>query len=56
MIDMRLKDQTLDTLMNQGITIKTTHDLTSGSYLVRVVVRDSEGQTISARNGAVEIP
>ncbi len=55
-IDLRLKDQTLDTLLNQGITVKTTHDLTPGSYLVRVVVRDSEGQTMAARNGAVEIP
>ena len=55
-IDMRLKDQTLDVLMNQGITVKTTHELISGSYLVRLVVRDSEGQTMAARNGAVEIP
>ncbi len=55
-IDLRLKDQTLNTLLNQGITVKTTHDLTPGSYLVRVVVRDSEGQTMAARNGAVEIP
>jgi VWFA-related protein len=55
-IDMRLKSQTLDTLLTQGITVKTTHDLTPGSYLVRLVVRDSEGQTMAARNGAVEIP
>jgi hypothetical protein len=28
----------------------------SGSYVVRLVVRDSEGRTMSAQNGAVEIP
>lgn len=54
-VEMRLRDQTLDSL-NSGITVKTTLDLTPGSYLVRLVVRDSEGQTMSARNGVVEIP
>lgn len=54
-IDLRLRDQTLETLTS-GITVKTTLDVTPGSYLVRLVVRDSEGQTMSARNGVVEIP
>ncbi|MBZ5633466.1 MAG: VWA domain-containing protein [Acidobacteriia bacterium] len=54
-VDMRLRDQTLDSL-NSAITVKTTLDVTPGSYLVRLVVRDSEGQTMSARNGVVEIP
>jgi hypothetical protein len=27
-----------------------------GSYFVRVVVRDAEGQKMAALNGAVEIP
>jgi VWFA-related protein len=54
-VELRLRDQTLDSI-NSGITVKTTLDLTPGSYLVRLVVRDSEGQTMSARNGVVEIP
>jgi hypothetical protein len=54
-IDLRLRDQTLETLTS-GITVKTTLDVTPGSYLVRLVVRDSEGQNMSARNGVVEIP
>jgi hypothetical protein len=54
-VDLRLRDQTLENL-NSGITVKTTLDITPGSYLVRLVVRDSEGQTMSARNGVVEIP
>jgi len=58
-VDLRLRDQTLDSLTDSpgsGVTVKTTLDLTPGSYLVRLVVRDSEGQTMSARNGVVEIP
>jgi hypothetical protein len=27
-----------------------------GTYLVRLVVRDAEGQQMSAANGSVEIP
>ncbi len=54
-VDLRLRDQTLETL-SSGVTVKTTLDITPGSYLVRLVVRDSEGQTMSARNGVVEIP
>jgi VWFA-related protein len=54
-VDLRLRDQTLDNL-NGGMTVKTTLDITPGSFLVRLVVRDSEGQTMSARNGVVEIP
>ncbi len=54
-VEMRLRDQTLETVTS-GITVKTTLDITPGSYLVRLVVRDSEGQTMSARNGVVEIP
>jgi hypothetical protein len=54
-VDLRLRDQTLESL-SSGITVKTTLDITPGNYLVRLVVRDSEGQTMSARNGVVEIP
>jgi VWFA-related protein len=55
-VEMRLKDQTLEALPAQGITIRSTFDLTPGNYVVRLVVRDSEGQTMAARNGAVQIP
>jgi VWFA-related protein len=55
-VDMRLKDQTLATLTDAGITVKNTLDISSGSYVVRLVVRDSEGQLMSAQNGALEIP
>lgn len=55
-IEMRLKDSTLETLPDNGITVKSTLDVQSGSYIVRLVVRDSEGQVMSAQNSAVVIP
>jgi VWFA-related protein len=55
-IDMKLKDQTLETMPQSGLTVKSTLDVSSGSYVIRLVVRDSEGQLISAQNGVVEIP
>jgi VWFA-related protein len=54
-LDMHLKDDTLANRMGSGITLKTNFDLKPGGYLVRLVVRDAEGQ-ISAANGAVDIP
>jgi len=55
-IDMRLKDETFEARLAAGLTIKSSFDVTPGNYVVRLVVRDAEGQTMSARNGAVQIP
>jgi len=55
-IDMKLKDQTLETMPQSGLTVKSTLDVASGSYVIRLVVRDSEGQMMAAQNGVVEIP
>jgi VWFA-related protein len=54
-LEMRLKDDTLANRLGSGITIKSSFDVKPGSYLVRLVVRDTEGQ-LAATNGAVEIP
>jgi hypothetical protein len=54
-VDMRLKDETLDHMSN-GVTVKTTFEVQPGTYLVRLVVRDAEGQALSATNNAVNIP
>jgi VWFA-related protein len=54
-VTMRLKDDTLQHKLSSGITLKTSFDVKPGNYLVRLVVRDSEGQLMSAENGAVEI-
>ncbi len=55
-VEMKLRDQTLDTLTDSGITVKSNLDVSSGDYVVRLVVRDSEGQVMSALNSAVTIP
>jgi VWFA-related protein len=54
-VTFRLKDETLASKLNSGITMKTNFDAKPGSYLVRVVIRDADGQ-MAAENGAVEIP
>jgi len=56
LVEMRLQDSTLEKVLNSGITVKTNFDVAPGSYVIRLVVRDSEGQTMAARNGVVEIP
>src|SRR5580704_6796601 len=55
-LTMRWKDATLESKLASGITLKTSFDVKPGSYLVRLVVRDKEGQAMSAENGAIEIP
>lgn len=55
-LEMRLKDETLENKLRSGLTVKTNFDVKPGTYLVRLVVRDSEGQLMSAENGSVEIP
>jgi VWFA-related protein len=55
-VEMRLLDASLEKLLNSGITVRTNFDVAPGSYVIRLVVRDSEGQTMAARNGVVEIP
>ncbi len=54
-VQMRLKDETLESKLASGITLKSIFDVKPGSYLVRLVVRDDEGQ-LAAQNGAIEIP
>jgi VWFA-related protein len=55
-IEMRLRDETLENKQRSAITVRTSFDVKPGSYLVRLVVRDAEGQQMAAQNGAVEIP
>jgi hypothetical protein len=55
-LEMRLRDETLDQKAVGGIVMKSNFDLTPGSYVIRVVIRDKEGQLMAARNGVVDIP
>jgi hypothetical protein len=55
-VEMKLKDETLAKLLAAGtMSIKTSFSVAPGTYMVRLVVRDSEGQSMSAVNGAVAI-
>ena len=55
-VKMFLKDNTYERLTRTGLTVKSSFAIKPGRYLVRQVVRDSEGSQMAARNGAVEIP
>jgi VWFA-related protein len=55
-IEMKLRDVTFERLSRSGFLVKSSFDVKPGNYLVRLVVRDSEGAQLAARNGAVAIP
>jgi len=55
-IDMQLRDSTLRRLNDSGMSVKSTFDVQPGTFLVRVVVRDSEGAQMGATNRGVVIP
>jgi VWFA-related protein len=55
-LEMKLRDATLERLDRSGITVKSSFDVKPGNYLVRLVVREKEGEMMAARNGAVVIP
>jgi hypothetical protein len=53
---LRLMDATMQKLTAiSAVTLKMSFDVQPGSYQVRMVVRDSEGRQLTARNGIVEI-
>ncbi len=54
-LEMHLKDSTLTTKLSSGLDVKSSFEVKSGSYLVRLVVRDEQGQ-IAADNTTVQIP
>ncbi len=54
-VKMHIKDQTLDTKLNSGITVRSNFDVNPGNYLVRVVARDEQGKMLS-QNEVVNIP
>jgi len=55
-LEMRLLDTTYDRLSRTGLVMKSSFDLKPGKYMVRQVIRDSEGSQMAAKNGAVVIP
>jgi len=53
-VEMRLKDATLERI-GPGIRLKSSFSVKIGSYVVRVVVRDSQGHMMASENTAVNI-
>jgi len=56
-VTLHLKDDTLENKLSSGVVLKSSFEnVKPGSYMVRLVVRDQEGQMMSAQTGVVEIP
>lgn len=59
LVTLNLKDDTLsgfEQRSGSGINIKADFDTKIGGYVLRVVVRDAQGQKLAAENSAVRIP
>jgi VWFA-related protein len=55
-IELRLMDETLSAWMKSGIENSTDFTLKPGKYLVRLVVRDSDGKSMAEESTGVDIP
>jgi VWFA-related protein len=56
-VQLRLLDATMERLQHAApIKVTSDFDVKPGSYLVRLVVRDSEGHLMATENAAVQIP
>jgi hypothetical protein len=53
-LDIHMTDDALNE-SESGITVKSSFNMARGSYLVRLVVRDTEGQ-FATESGSIEIP
>ncbi len=54
-VRMHIKDETLATKLNSGITLRNNFDIAPGSYLVRVVARDAQGK-MTTQSDVIDIP
>ena len=55
-VDLRLRDATLERLTRTGMTVTTDFVVKPGAYVVRLVVHDADADALSTQNGLVEIP
>jgi hypothetical protein len=53
--NLTLRDETL-AKMESGVTLRTEFEVKPGTYVVRVVVREAEGQAMTTLNRTVTIP
>ncbi len=57
MIRMQLQDDTLQgEKLNGGVSVRSDFTIPPGTYVIRLVLRDAEGQSMTALNRAVRIP
>jgi VWFA-related protein len=55
-LDMQFRDPTLNRAKRSGVLLKATLKVKAGTYLMRVVIRDSGSTRIAGLNQTVEIP
>ena len=55
-VELRLLDDTLEKHLGSGMAVKSSFAVHTGKYVVRLVVRDSEGQLMAEQSSLVEIP
>jgi len=55
-VEMQLRDSTLGRVNKAGLNIRSRYDLQAGTFLLRIVVRDSEGAQMAALSRGVTIP
>jgi uncharacterized protein (DUF2141 family) len=56
LLQLKLKDATLEQLNKQGLAADFTFDVQPGTYLVRIVVRDSEDGQMAAFHRGAQVP
>jgi hypothetical protein len=55
-VEMQLRDSTLGRMNKAGLNVRSRYDLQAGNFLLRIVVRDSEGAQMAALSRTVVIP
>jgi len=55
-LDLKMTGETLEKNRENGITLRSDFIVKPGPYLVRMVVRDAEGQQLTAQNTSIEAP
>lgn len=54
-LELRLRDETLKGAAGSGISVRNTFNVAPGTYFVRLVARDSEGESMATQMATVEI-
>jgi VWFA-related protein len=56
LLTLKLRDETLENKLGPGVKVKCSLNVKAGSYVVRVVARESEGRMLATETTAVDIP